>query len=56
LRRVVRVNTDISSYIIGLNNTYTQSEVQMVRDTIMSSLTKWNERMSRKIKSLEKKE
>ncbi len=55
-RRIVRVNTDISSYIIGLNNTYTQSEVQTVRDTIMSSLTKWNERMSRKMKVLAKKE
>ena len=55
-RRIVRVNTDINSYIAGLNNTYTQREVQTVRDTIMSTLTKWNERMSRKMKVLAKKE
>ena len=55
-RRIVRVNTDINSYIAGLNNTYTQREVQTVRDAIMSSLTKWNERMSRKMEVLAKKE
>ena len=55
-RRIVKVNTDINSYIAGLNNTYTQREVQTVRDTIMSTLTKWNERMSRKMKALAKKE
>lgn len=55
-RRIVKVNTDINSYIAGLNNTYTQREVQTVRDAIMSSLTKWNERMSRKMEVLAKKE
>ncbi len=55
-RRIVKVNTDINSYIAGLNNTYTQREVQTVRDTIMSSLTRWNERMSLKMKALAKKE
>lgn len=55
-RRIVRVNTDVNNYIAGLNNTYTQREVQTVRDTIMSSLTKWNERMARKMKVLAKKE
>jgi len=55
-RRIVRVNTDVNNYIAGLNNTYTQREVQTVRDTIMSSLTKWNDRMSRKMKVLAKKE
>lgn len=55
-RRIVKVNNDINSYIAGLNNTYTQREVQMVRDTIMSSLTRWNERMSLKMKALAKKE
>lgn len=53
-RRIVRVNSEINEYIKGLNNTYTRGEVQMVRDTVMSSLWNWNERMSRKIKSLEK--
>lgn len=55
-RRIVKVNNDINSYIAGLNNTYTQREVQTVRDTIMSSLTRWNERMSLKMKALAKKE
>ena len=55
-RRIVKVNTNINSYIAGLNNTYTQREVQTVRDTIMSSLTRWNERMSLKMKVLAKKE
>lgn len=55
-RRIVRVNSETNEYIKGLNNTYTRGEVQMVRDTVMSSLWNWNERMSRKIKSLEKTE